>query len=554
MEHSTDPGCLETGCDPQQPPSLSQFLEELVTEHTDRVALQWGATAIGFGALLDESRRVADGLAALGVARGDRVAVWMPNAPAWLALLFACSRLGAILVAVNTRFRSAELGDILGRSGAKILVLWPGFKGIDFVGILEAVEPALRASLRTMILYSDGTSACQDGRIDYDSIAYAELAGRPPLTADFADPEAGSILFTTSGTTKRPKFVLHSHRSIISHARLTAAAYNYYAETSVTLLALPLCGIFGFAQAMTSLASGRPMIMQASFDAEHAAALIRRHSVTTFFASDDMVAQILSTTDDPAPFPTLEWIGFGAFNPMLAELPRQAEARGIRLVGIYGASEMQAFFARQPIGAPLPDRARGGGFAASPTAAMRVRDVTTGGILPFGESGELELKGPSLMVGYYGDEQATRAAFTDDGYFRTGDLAHLLPDGRVIFEERMSDVLRLGGYLVAPSEIEAYVQQHPAIECCRIVSAVVEHGVVAVGFVTLRAGESFDEAVLREFCARGLAGFKVPAAFFCVDAFPTTSSANGTKVQRARLREMAAARLSVRPVFRTRSG
>jgi fatty-acyl-CoA synthase len=546
-------------------PTLSAFLEDLAQRHGDRPAVLWGDAAVGYAALLDESRRVAQGLADLGVRRGDRVAIWMPNAPAWLALHFACARLGAILVAVNTRFRSAEVGDIVGRSGAKVLALWPGFKGIDFLGILGGIEPAALDRLETLVLYgSDGAPApaALPGR--KPAVAYADLARRPPLAADLArGPDDGSNIFTTSGTTKAPKFVLHDHFSVVGHARRVARGFAYDAPGSVTLLALPLCGVFGFAQAMASLAGGCPMAMQASFDAEEAAMLIRRHRVTTFNATDEMAARLLNAAPAQAaggsgeatsssPFPSLAWIGFAGFNPTLAELPEQAEARGVRLVGLYGASEVQALYARQRLEAPLPARGRAGGYPMAPTAAARVRDPASGRPLPPGESGELELKGPSVMAGYYGDEAATRAAFTEDGFVRTGDLAHMLPDdsGGFVFEGRMGDVLRLGGYLVAPSEIEAYVQQHPAVDGCQVVGVPGESGLVAVGFVTLRPGSAgtFDEAALRDHCARGLARFKVPAAFLCLDAFPTTSSANGTKVQRGKLREMAAAWVAERAI------
>ena len=536
-------------------PTLSAFLEELAQRHGDRPAILWGDAAIGYAALLDESRRVAQGLTELGVGRGDRVAIWMPNAPAWLALHFACARLGAILVAVNTRFRSAEVGDIVGRSGAKALALWPGFKGIDFLGILDGIDPAALDRLETLVFYDGGGSGGGAASTPASlpggkrAVAYTDHAARPPLTADLArGPDDGSNIFTTSGTTKAPKFVLDDHFSVVGHARLVARGFGYDAPGSVTLLALPLCGVFGFAQAMASLAAGCPMAMQASFDAEEAARLIRRHGVTTFNATDDMAARLLNAAPAGAggtmtPFPSLAWIGFAGFNPTLAELPEQAEARGVRLVGLYGASEVQALYARQPVDAKLPARGRAGGYPIAPAAAARVRDPSSGRLLPPGESGELELKGPSVMAGYYGDEAATTAAFAEDGFVRTGDLAHMLPDGiGFVFEGRMGDVLRLGGYLVAPSEIEAYVQQHEAIDGCQVVGVPGESGLVAIGFVTLRPGAgTFDEAALRDHCARGLARFKVPAAFLRLDEFPTTTSANGTKIQRAKLREMAAA-------------
>jgi acyl-CoA synthetase (AMP-forming)/AMP-acid ligase II len=139
----------------------------------------------------------------------------------------------------------------------------------------------------------------------------------------------------------------------------------------------------------------------------------------------------------------------------------------------------------------------------------------------------------------YGDAEATEKAMTADGWVRSGDLGHLLGDGSFVFETRMGDVLRLGGYLVAPSEIEAHIQCYPGIDGCQAVGAVGEDGPVVVAFVTLRPGVAFDEAALRQYCAKDLARFKTPARCVALEAFPTTPGANGAKVQRAKLREMA---------------
>jgi fatty-acyl-CoA synthase len=137
------------------------------------------------------------------------------------------------------------------------------------------------------------------------------------------------------------------------------------------------------------------------------------------------------------------------------------------------------------------------------------------------------------MKEYLFDPEATRAALTEDGYVRMGDLARLTEDGGFLFETRMGDVLRLGGFLVAPAEIEDRLQQHPAVAGAQVVAA----GAKAVAFVMLRG--TADEATLQAHCAAGLAGFKVPARIVALDAFPTTPSANGVKVQKAKLRQMA---------------
>jgi fatty-acyl-CoA synthase len=523
--------------------SLGRFLAGLAGATPDAPAIIWGDERISFAALDHESRRVAHGLADLGIEPGDRVALWLPNTPTWLALHFACALLGAIAVAVNTRFRSAEIADIIARSGARILVLWPGFRLIDFMAILEAVDGASLDRLERIIVYGENadTPALFHGK---RVLAYQSLRERPPYHGDLGGGSVGSNIFTTSGTTKAPKFVLHDHSSVVSHARNVARNFGYDAPGSVILQSLPLCGVFGFSQAMACLAAGRPMVMQPTFEAESAADLIIKHRVTAFNGSDEMMARLLAVSSEAAPFPSLRFCGLAAFNPTMNTIVAQAEERGVRLVGLYGASEVQALFARQDPGSPAVIRGRPGGFPIGADYAVRVRDPDTGAEQPPGRSGELELKGPSAMAGYFGDEAATARAVTGDGWLRTGDLGHVLDDGSFIFETRMGDVLRLGGYLVAPTEIEAYIQRHPTIEACQIVGVAGADGLTPVAFVTLRAGASFDEAGLRRFCADGLARFKVPARIFALDAFPMTASANGSKVQRAKLRAIAQARLA----------
>jgi fatty-acyl-CoA synthase len=487
---------------------------------------------------------VAQGFAELGVSAGDRVALWLPNSLAWLAAYFACARLGAIAVAVNTRFRSAEIADIVGRSGAKLLVLWPDFRHVDFLGILADVDAAALDRLVTVVAYGGVAPAVVAGK---PAVAYGALTERPPYAADHGGRGVGSAIFTTSGTTKAPKFVLHNQASVVDHAHWVARSFGYAASDTILLQSLPLCGVFGFSQAMAALFAGVPIVMQPSFAAAEAVVLIDRYGVTALNGTDELFARVLAERPGERPFPTLRSCFYAAFNPTLDKIVPEAEARGLRLAGLFGASEVQALFARQNLEAPVEVRNRPGGFPVGPGYAVRVRDPESGRLLPPGESGELELSGPSRMAGYFGDELATAKAITEDGWVRSGDLGRLVGDGSFVFETRMGDVLRLSGYLVAPSEIEAYVQTHPGIEGCQAVGAVGESGLAVVAFVTLRPGAAFDETALKVHCAAGLARFKVPARIVALDAFPTTPGANGTKVQRVKLRDMAQQILSGAP-------
>jgi fatty-acyl-CoA synthase len=189
-------------------------------------------------------------------------------------------------------------------------------------------------------------------------------------------------------------------------------------------------------------------------------------------------------------------------------------------------------------------RKLGGGLPTSPLGHVRVRDPETGELLGPGQPGALECAGPSLMVGYYGNEAATAQAMTADGYVRTGDLAELDGRGGFTFLSRMGDVLRLSGFLVNPLEIETHIQKLPAIADCQTIAVPRPDGVRAVSFVILKPGAALDEAAAIAHCKRGLANYKVPLRVFAVDDFPKTPSPNGFKIQRGKLREMAERLLS----------
>jgi fatty-acyl-CoA synthase len=310
-------------------------------------------------------------------------------------------------------------------------------------------------------------------------------------------------------------------------------------------LSLPLAGTFGMASAMAALAAGRPAVLMATFEAGEAARLIRAHRVTHMNGSDEMYARMLDVVDDARPFPSLRACGFAAFTGDPAELVARCDARGVPLIGAYGMSEVQALFAMRDPAAPPEERMRGGGTPVSPDASVRVRDPATGKLLAPGEQGELEVKGPSMMLEYLGNPEATAETLTEDGFIRTGDLATMDAgaDPRTFtYLSRMGDTLRLGGYLVAPEEIANYLEGHASVAGAQVVGVdgvPGKRGPQAVAFVIPAPASAFSEAELQAHCAAGLAKFKVPARIFAVEAFPVTESANGVKVQRGKLRALA---------------
>jgi fatty-acyl-CoA synthase len=519
--------------------TLTALLDDLARRHGGATALWYRGLAVTYAGLAAESRRVARGLRDLGVRADDRVALWLPNTPAWIAAFFACARLGAIALSTNTRFRSAEMSDILGRSGASFLLYWPGFRGIDFDAILGAADASSLRGLRGLIAYrEDDAPVGPAGPAGLPVHAYRTLAACAPWDGDHAAPDRGCVMFTTSGTTRAPKFVLHHQAAIVTHLHDVARGFGYAAPGAVGLSVLPLCGVYGFATALAPLAAGAPFPMTSRFDVPQTLDLIRQHRVTNTNLTGDMIAALLAEARDADAFATIRFCGCGTGSTVHAA---SGEAKGLRITGLYGSSELQALFSHQDEVPAIEARSQGGGRPVSPLASVRTRDVETGAILPHGESGMLEIRAPSQLAEYFGNPEATAEAFTDDGFFRTGDLGCTVADGRFVYLSRMGDSLRLSGFLVSPVQIEAVVLEYPGIAACQVVGVEGPGGAKPYAFYLGHDHAAVDEAALTAFCRERMARYKVPARFVRLDAFPVTNGANGTKVQKARLREMATA-------------
>src|SRR5690606_10105377 len=224
-----------------------------------------------------------------------------------------------------------------------------------------------------------------------------------------------------------------------------------------------------------------------------------------------------------------------------AELVASLQQRGLPLRGLYGSSEVQALFSLQDAALPVAERALGGGVPAAPQAQVRVRDPAGPGLCEPGVPGEIEIRAPGNFMGYLDNPDATAQALTADGYFRTGDLGYLRPDGSFVYLARMGDTLRLGGFLVDPAEIEHALAAQPGVRNAQVVGITIDGQPRAAAFVIAEPG--LDEQSLLAPLRATLAPFKVPARLWRVDEFPTAASANGFKIQRAMLRQMADERL-----------
>ena len=477
-------------------------------------------------------------LAAQGIGKGDVVAVWLVNRVEWITLLFAAARLGAVVAAVNTRYRSAEVAHLLKLSGAKLLVVEAAFRSIDFAAILADIARDEVPALQKLAVVGADAIPAQWPCIRFD--AFDKPYPPAPLprmtstcrccsTPHRARPKDQNWSRTRSERSRR-------------HANSVAKALQLSPQRHSLLAMLPFCGTFGMTSLLGFIAAGATVHVLDAFEAAPALKILSEHKITHAFGSDEMFRRILALTDAQRPFPHLEVCGFAAFQPGWRELAAEAEARGLPLFGLYGSSEVQALFSIARPSDAFADRIEGGGWPMSPEAKVRVRDTETGELAAQGVSGEIEISAPSCFLGYFNNPDATRDAITADGFFRTGDIGRLR-DGAFVYETRAGDAMRLGGFLVAPGEIEDELKSCAGVADAQVVAVDLKGQARCVAFV-IPAGTSPQQEVLTARLRERLAGYKVPARIYVVDAFPVTDSANGVKIQRAKLRAMAMERIA----------
>ena len=541
-----------------QPPAThaTALLQRLVAQRPDALAFVDGDARLSVADFDARVQRTAAWLAERGIVRGDVVAVWLVNRIEWLVLYFALARRGAALMTVNTRYRGAEVAYLLQKSRPKAFMLQLNFRKIDFPAVLREVDPPAAASIEQVWLVGAESDADRPATVLGKPALAFDLAALPQATVpDDSAPDAPSIFFTTSGTTSGPKLVVHTQATVARHVQRVARTMGLDAPGAVLLAALPFGGVFGFDSTLGALAGGCPIVLTPTFDAAETLRLIRDHAVTHFYGSDEMFEAVLALAPGDRrtpgwPLAGLRLCGYAAFRAGAQAVAEAACARGLPMAGLYGSSEVHALFsiqaapdARIGFGRPLAQRLEGGGVPCNPAAELRVRDVDSGALLPPGQAGLLEIRSDSNFVGYLHHPEATAAAIDAEGFFRTGDIGLLRGDGSFVYLTRHGDAIRLAGYLVAPADIEEALKAAPGIASAQVVALDIAGKSRAVAFVIAQPGAAVDPAAVIAHAGTRMASFKVPARVWVVDAFPVVNSANGTKIQRNRLREMAQQRL-----------
>ena len=480
-----------------------------------------------------------DELVARGVEPGGCIATWLPNWSDALIWQFAAVAAGAHVIGINTRYNIEEARHVLELARPSVVAIAHGFLSLDLrARLVEAARGSRSVPSVAVIAGPRGAAPSVAECAGYDLGAGTWVPSGAESEGMLADaPDRLAAAFTTSGSTGRPKLAGHRVAAVATHAVACAEAGGWTGR-SVHISALPLSGVFAYAPAMATIAAGGVLVLEPAFDVAAIVADIARHRVTHLIGGDDIVGRLFETPDALA---SLERLFIADFNGRSVPLAAEAERRvGLVAAGVYGSSELFALTSFWRPEDPAPGRWMGGGRPVSPAIVVRAGDPETGVGLAAGAAGELQFRGYNVVDGYLGDPARRDTVLTADGWFRSGDLGTVRPDGSFEYLCRAGDALRLRGFLVEPAEIESRLIEHPAVAEAKVVGLRPAEGETqAIGFAVLKAETT--PAELLAWCAATLARHKVPHALHVIEAMPVTAGVNGTKVRASTLREWAAA-------------
>ena len=507
--------------------------------------------------LRDQCDRFARGLLAIGVGKGDRIGIWAPNHAEWVVAQFATPKIGAILVNINPAYRTHELEYALKQSGCAALIIAPPFKTSDYGALLGEVCPELAScppgqlraarlpELRTVIAFGAqrvaGAFAWGDVLARADAVTAETLAARQAEQA-FDDPI--NIQYT-SGTTGFPKGATLSHHSILNNGFFIGERMRL---TEADRLCIPVPFYHCFGMVLGNLAAvthGATIVVPAEvFDPRKTLAAVQGERCTALHGVPTMFIAELGLPDfDTFDLATLR-TGIMAGSPCPIEVMKQVNARMHmgEVTICYGMTETSPVSFQSATDDPLDKRVATVGRVAA-HVECKIIDPLTGQIVPRGETGELLSRGYIVMLGYWGNEEATRAAIDDGRWMHTGDLATMDADGYVNIVGRSKDMIIRGGENVYPREIEEFLYGHPRVQDVQVIGVPDErYGEAVMAWIIARPGEAVTEGELRAYCEGKIAHYKIPRYWRFTDSFPMTVTG---KIQKFKMREAAVGELGL---------
>jgi len=520
--------------------TLSRVLSESVAAFPNRNVLVAADQRITYRGLNQQVDRLARGLIALGVAKGDKVGIWMPNVPEWIVAYFAIARIGAVVVPMNTRYKSHEVQYILENSEATTLFMVDQFVGINYLAMIAEIHSNL-PNLKHIISVGEKSTnmhwfgdivALGASHLDDDELTMREAT---------ISPEDNVFILYTSGTTGNPKGAMLSHHNMAENAKQVTKVLHT-TEEDVFLLPVPFFHCFGCVLGVLGAISwGASMVPMPVFKAKRALELVGKERATVLYGVPTMFVLELEEhrkgkgNGSPYDVSSLR-TGIMAGAPCPVEVMRGAmEELGCNVSIAYGLTEASPVITMTRFDDSLERRVETVGRALS-GIEVKIVDDDHNSLSP-GEMGELACRGYNVMLGYYKMPEMTAEVIDEEGWLYSGDLAIMDEKGYVKIVGRKKDMLITGGFNVYPAEIEEYLFTHPKVQNVSVVGVPDDvMGEVAIAYIIPRDGVTIDSQDIVDFCAGKIANFKVPRYVEIVEQFSMTQSG---KVQKFRLREKA---------------
>ena len=486
--------------------------EVLAAQPRGAEALVTPTRRLRYGELWQAAQSVARAMHGLGLRKGDHAALLMGNDETWLALFYGAALAGVVTVPVNTRFKAAELEYCLRQAGCKAIFLAPQFLDNDYAAMLREVEGRLPLLEHKVVLGGD---------------AWRDFAARDRGQRIAAGAKPGDLLLIqfTSGTTAYPKGVMLTHDNMLRNA--WAAGTRMGVKPSDRYFnCRPFFHVGGSTlSALVALSFGACLVTLPTFEAGAALAMMEAERCT-LTSGNDTIFQLLMGHADFAKRRLRLRGGWAAAGPeTMRKIIHVLGAKHI--CAAYGLSEASPNVVMSDWRDPEELRVQG---LATPHAELHLRTC----------DGEIQVRGWSVMRGYYNDPEATAKAFTEDGWLRTGDLGELHPGGRLRMVGRLKDLFRVGGENVAPAEVEEVLLGHPAVQSAQVVGVPdARLGEVPCAYVSLKSGQQVTGDALIAWTKQRCANFRVPRYVKIVHDFESIGMTASGKVQKAKLRAQA---------------
>ncbi|MBS1848506.1 MAG: AMP-binding protein [Actinobacteria bacterium] len=507
--------------------SVPRLFADAAFRFGDAEAIVDGDVRLSWNDVASNARRAAKAYLAVGITKGDRVAIWAPNCHEWVAALVGLHSVGAVLVPLNTRYKGAEAAWILQRSGAVALVTVDGFLGNGYVGMLQGARDAAGGlpTLREIVVLRDDAPEGTRGWDDF--LAAGDVIDDAVLDARIAEVGADDLsdMMFTSGTTGRPKGVLTAHGQMLRCVQGWVAATGLDRDDRY-LIVNPFFHSFGYKAGIIACAiAGATMLPLATFDVPVMMELIEAEKVSTLPGAPTIYQTMLNRPDRvDHDLSSLRLAVTGAAVIPVSLVEDMKSVLGFdTVVTAYGLTEACGFATICHHDDPAELIATTSGKAMAGMEVL-IFDGDNHEV-PRGEPGEVVVRGYNVMQGYFEDPDETAKAIDDRGWLHTGDIGVMDENGYLKITDRVKDMFICGGFNAYPAEIESLLLAHPGIAQVAVVGVPDERmGEVGAAFVVPAAGATVDPDEIVAWAKREMANYKAPATVHVVDALPTNAS------------------------------